>query len=55
LTYNTSTEMTEYGPCPYIAHYNNTGTVGVAVYIQMPSNVSLLNEFMCGPLTRKGT
>ena len=40
LRYNTSTETTEHGPCPYIAYYNNTGTVGVVVYIQMPSNVS---------------
>ena len=23
-------------------------------FIQLPSNVSLLNEFMCGPLNREG-
>ena len=44
---------TEYGPCPYIARYN-TNSVDHAFYIHLPSNVSLPNEFMCGPLNRKG-
>ena len=54
MTYNSSTKITEYGPCPYIAHYNNITTVDHVFYIQLPSNVSLLNEFMCGPLNREG-
>ena len=54
LTYNTLTETTEYGPCPYITHYNNTTSLDGTFYIQLPSNVSLLNEFMCGPLNREG-
>ena len=55
MTYNTSTESTEYGPCPYITRYNTTTDVDYAFYIQLPSNVSLLNEFMCGPLNREGS
>ena len=49
MTYNTSAESTEYGPCPYITRYNTT-TIADHIHIQLPSNVSLLNEFMCGPL-----
>ena len=54
MTYNSTTGITEYGPCPYIAHYNITTSVDRVFYIQLPSNVSLLNEFMCGPLNREG-
>ena len=54
LTYNSSAKITEYGPCPYIAHYNNVTSVDHVFYIQLPSNVSLLNEFMCGLLNREG-
>ena len=56
MTYDNATGATEYGPCPYIAHYNTT-TISVdphAYYIKLPSNVSSLNEFMCGPLNREG-
>ena len=53
MTYNSATETTEFGPCPYIARYNTT-TVDHIFYIQLLSNVSLLNEFMCGPLNREG-
>ena len=53
MTYNSTSETTGYGPCPYIAHYN-TALVGNVFYIKLPSNVSLLNEFMCGPLNREG-
>ena len=54
MTYNNRTGATEYGACPYIAHYNTTTILGDVFFIQMPSNVSLLNEFMCGPLNREG-
>ena len=55
MTYNNTTGTTEYGACPYIGHYNTTTTSGDdSFYIQLPSNVSLLNEFMCGPLNREG-
>ena len=53
MTYNSTTGATEFGACPYIAHYNTTRFHGV-FYIQLPSNVSSLNEFMCGPLNREG-
>ena len=54
MTYNSTTGITEYGPCPYIAHYNITTYFDQVFYIQLPSNVSVLNEFMCGPLNREG-
>ena len=52
MTYNNTTGVTEYGACPYIAHYSNI--VDYFFYIQLPSNVSLLNEYMCGLLNREG-
>ena len=53
MTYNSATNTTEYGPCPYIARYN-IKYMDYGFYIQMPNNVSELNEFMCGPLNRRG-
>ena len=53
MTYDSENEATEVGPCPYVAHYNTTIADDV-LYIQLLSNVSLLNEFMCGPLNREG-
>ena len=53
-TYDIASGETNHGPCPYIAHYNTT-TINYFFYIQLPDNVSLLNEFMCGPLNREGT
>ena len=53
-TYDSTSEKTNHGPCPYIAHYNTTAIDDV-FYIQLPENASLLNEFMCGPLNREGT
>ena len=53
-TYDSTSEKTNHGPCPYIAHYNTT-TIDYVFYIQLPENASLLNEFMCGPLNREGT
>ena len=56
MTYNNSTETIEYGDCPYITRYKyNITIVGNALYIELPSNVSTLNEFMCGPLNREST
>ena len=54
MTYNSTTDTTEHGPCPYIAHHNNITTVDYVWYIQLPRNVSILNEFMCAPLNREG-
>ena len=52
MTYSNTTGFTAYGACPYIAHYSNI--VDHFFCIQLPSNVSLLNEYMCGPLNREG-
>ena len=54
MTCNNATGATEFGPCPYVTRYNTTTNVDHAFYIQLPSNVSSLNEFMCGPLNREG-
>ena len=39
MTYNNETGATEYGACPYIAHYNTTSLEGMP-RIQLPSNAS---------------
>ena len=52
MTYSNTTGVTAYGACPYTAHYSNI--VEQFFYIQLPSNVSLLNEYMCGLLNREG-
>ena len=54
MTTNNATGATEFGPCPYITRYNTITNVDHVFYIQIPSNVFLLNEFMCGPLNREG-
>ena len=54
MTYNSTTETVEYGPCPYIANYNNFTAVNGVFCTQVPKNLSLLNDFMCGPLNREG-
>ena len=57
MTYNSTNDTIEHGLCPYIGHYNTTNGVFYmphVFYIQLPVNVSLLNDFMCGPLNREG-
>ena len=60
MTYNSSNGLSEFGKYPYIAHYI-TADIYIAhyitadIFIQLPDNVSKLNEFMCGPLNREGT
>ena len=44
-------ETMECAKCPYVAEYPTADQV----YIKLPQNVSLLNDFMCGPLNREGT
>ena len=44
-------ETTECAKCPYAAEYPTADQV----YIKLPQNVSLLNDFMFGPLNREGT
>ena len=57
ITYNSSTEIVELGPCPYVSHYNtytSTAIIDYKVFYILPNNASLLNKFMCGPLNREG-
>ena len=54
MTYDSTTEQTDYGTCPYITHYNTTSADHM-FYIELPVNVSLLNEFMCESINREGT
>jgi len=51
MTYNNLNGLSEFGKCPYITHY----ITDKFHFIQLPDNVSKLNEFMCGPLNREGT
>ena len=53
MTYSNTTGATGFGACPYIGHYS-TINFGDFWYIHLPNNVSVLNEFMCGPLNREG-
>ena len=53
MTYNTENGTTEYARCPYVAEY--TTAHRLYMYIKLPQNVSLLNDFMCGPLNREST
>ena len=58
MTYNSTSDTIEHGPYPYIRHYNTINKnlcMAHVFYIQSPSNVSLLNEFMCGSLNQEGT
>ena len=41
----------QYGACPNITHYS-TISVDHIVYIQLPANMSLPNEFICGLLDK---
>ena len=51
MTYDNVTETTEYAKCPYVAEYPTADQL----YIKLPQNVSLLNDFMCGLLNWEGT
>ena len=49
IVYNSASKWTQYGACPNIRCYSIISVEHI-VYIQLPANMSLLNEFMCGPL-----
>ena len=51
MTYDNVIGTTEYAKYPYVAQYPTADQD----YIKLPQNVSLLNDFMCGPLNREGT
>ena len=46
-----STDLTVVGECPYNSHKTDYQPL----YVKLPQNISLLNEFMCGALNRTGT
>ena len=51
-TYDEDTRLLHIARCPYYPLYDyNVTTSG---YIQLPANLIQLNEYMCGPMNRKG-
>jgi hypothetical protein len=50
MTYDESSKTLSYGMCHFL-QYNLDDLKG----IKLPSNISELNEYMCGPLNRKGS
>ena len=50
VTYNQATNETVVGHCPYNSHKADFGEL----YVKLPQNISLLNEFMCSALNRTG-
>ena len=50
MTYNESTDVTVVGGCPYNSHKIDYQQL----YVNLPQNVSHLNEFMCGGMNRTG-
>ena len=51
-TYNEHTKVLSLIKCPYFQP--NVINITTAEYIQLPRNLSQLNDYMCGPLNRKG-
>ena len=51
MTYSNSTDVQVVGGCPY----NSYKADFQELYVKLPQNISLLNEFMCGRLDRTGT
>ena len=51
-TYNEDTKLLSITKCPYFQP--NGYNITISGYIQLPRNVSQLNDYMCGPLNRKG-
>ena len=54
MTFNSSTAIVEIGHCPYVTSYTSTAIIDDRNFYILPDNVSLLNEFMCGPLNQEG-
>ena len=55
-TYDEALELISLSPCPYFQSDGFTvqKTRNNIWYIELPDNVSKLNDYMCGPLNRKG-
>ena len=54
MTYQDEEHTTSVGFCPYFLVDNFVENVTQSVFIRLPSNVSELNDYMCGNLNRKG-
>jgi len=52
MTYNSVTENTEVGACPYISQHTNLSSGNF--FFQLPKDTSNLSSFMCGSLHRTG-
>ena len=50
MTHNFETRQILLALCPYNAHQANSSDF----FITLPSNISELNNFLCGPVQRKG-
>ena len=51
-TYNEKTKLLSITKCPYFQpHVYNVTPSG---YVELPKNLSQLNDYMCGPMNRKG-
>ena len=55
-TYDEALELVSFSPCPYFQSDGFTvqKTRNNIWYIELPDNISKLNDYMCGPLNRKG-
>lgn len=53
MTYDESSKLLSYVLCHYL--HDNSIIVDDLKGIKLPSNISELNEYMCGPLNRKGS
>ena len=54
-TFNDETKVLSVSECPYLQSDDyNFISLGSNLYIILPRNLSQLNDYMCGPLNRKG-
>lgn len=55
-TYDEASGIVSFSPCPYFqpTGYVVHGTKKSIWYIKLPNNISVLNNYMCGPMHRRG-
>ena len=54
-TYDEDTRVVSLVRCPYFESYGFTlSNYDYVWYVQLPENISTLNDYMCGPLNRRG-
>ena len=53
-TYNEETRLLSITNCPYFQSNGYNINITIPGYIKLPRNLSHLNDYMCGPLNRKG-